>query len=224
MLTRTVRPSTMAKVILDANVVIGHLDDQDSLHDRAEALAERIRANGDTLQVIDLTLQEAISVLCRRTTQRKQNPPNLPPILQRVRVWLERGLVGIRCPVSCPGFRVFKLPKPKVTGATRGRRSPTAGRPRVARQPPTSHHSANAGQPFAPGLVQRPIVQQENNRLLHFAANFTPLHFVARFRPGTWVTTRRVANRAHGLRSSTSGLETAQVSQTRNPNERPFQK
>jgi predicted nucleic acid-binding protein len=84
----------MAKVILDANVVIGHLDDQDSLHERAEALAERIRANGDTLQVIDLTLQEAISVLCRRTTQRKQNPPNLPLILQRVRVWLERGLVG----------------------------------------------------------------------------------------------------------------------------------
>lgn len=84
----------MAKVILDANVVIGHLDDQDSLHDRAEALAERIRANGDTLQVIDLTLQEAISVLCRRTTQRKQNPPNLAQILQRVRVWLERGLVG----------------------------------------------------------------------------------------------------------------------------------
>jgi predicted nucleic acid-binding protein len=84
----------MAKVILDANVIIGHLDDHDSLHDRAEALAERIRAIGDTLQVIDLALQEAVSVLCRRTTQRKQRPPNLPQILRKVRGWFEQGLVG----------------------------------------------------------------------------------------------------------------------------------
>lgn len=46
----------MAKVILDACVIVGYLDDTDSLHSRAEALAERIHANGDTLQVIDLAL------------------------------------------------------------------------------------------------------------------------------------------------------------------------
>lgn len=68
----------MAKVILDANVIIGHLDDYDSLHGRAEALAERIRADGDTLQLVDLTLQEAVSVICRRTMQRNLRPPNLP--------------------------------------------------------------------------------------------------------------------------------------------------
>ncbi len=73
----------MAKVVLDANVLIGHLDQHDSLHDRAEELGERIRANGDALQVIDLVLQEAISVLCRRTAQRKQRPPNLPQICRR---------------------------------------------------------------------------------------------------------------------------------------------
>ncbi len=84
----------MAKVILDANVIIGHLDHYDSLHDRAEALAERIRATGDTLQIIDLTLQEAVSVLCRRATQRRQRPPNLSQILQKVRGWFEEGLVG----------------------------------------------------------------------------------------------------------------------------------
>ncbi len=84
----------MAKVIVDACVIIGYLDETDSVHSRAEALAERIHANGDALQVIDLALQEAISVLCRRATQRKQRPPNLPRILRDVREWLDEGLVG----------------------------------------------------------------------------------------------------------------------------------
>lgn len=84
----------MAKVIFDACVIIGYLDETDSVHSRAEALAERIHANGDTLQVIDLALQEAISVLCRRATQRKQHPPNLPRILRDVREWLDEGFVG----------------------------------------------------------------------------------------------------------------------------------
>jgi predicted nucleic acid-binding protein len=84
----------MAKVIFDACVIIGFLDETDSVHDRAEALVERIHANGDMLQIIDLALQEAISVVCRRATQRKQHPPNLTRILRDVREWLEEGLVG----------------------------------------------------------------------------------------------------------------------------------
>jgi predicted nucleic acid-binding protein len=39
-------------------------------------------------------LQEAVSVICRRTAQRKQRPPNLPKILHKVRGWFERGEVA----------------------------------------------------------------------------------------------------------------------------------
>jgi predicted nucleic acid-binding protein len=84
----------MAKIVLDANVLVGHLDQNDSLHDRAERLLERIRANGDVPQAIDLVLNEAISVVCRRARERKQQAPRLPPILQKVRGWFERGQVG----------------------------------------------------------------------------------------------------------------------------------
>lgn len=58
----------MSKVALDANVLVGHLDQYDSLHVRAEELGERIRANGDVPQVIDLLLQEAILVDVNRAT------------------------------------------------------------------------------------------------------------------------------------------------------------
>lgn len=84
----------MVKVVLDANVLIGHLDEYDSLHNPAEALIERVRVNGDVTQAIDLVLQEAISVICRRARERKQQAPKLPATLRKVRRWFERGEVG----------------------------------------------------------------------------------------------------------------------------------
>ncbi len=56
----------MVKVVLDANVLIGHLDVHYSLNRRAEAVIEKVRASGNVTQAIDLVLQEAISVICRR--------------------------------------------------------------------------------------------------------------------------------------------------------------
>lgn len=84
----------MSKIVLDASVLVGHLDRYDSLHARAEELGERIRANGDVPQAIDLLVQEAVSVLCRRARERKQQAPHLPDILRAVRVWFERGQVA----------------------------------------------------------------------------------------------------------------------------------
>jgi len=84
----------MSKIVLDASVLVGHLDQHDSLHARAEELGERIRANGDVPQAIDLLVHEAVSVLCRRARERKQRAPNLPDILRKVRIWFERGQVA----------------------------------------------------------------------------------------------------------------------------------
>ena len=83
----------MADIALDANVVIGLLDRSDSLNARAEALYVRIRESGDAPLTLDFVVQEAISVLCRRTCERKRNAPDLPRILTEVRDWFERDQV-----------------------------------------------------------------------------------------------------------------------------------
>jgi predicted nucleic acid-binding protein len=107
----------MSKIVMDANVLVGHLDQYDSLHERAEALGERIRANGDVPQAIDLLLQEAISVLCRRARERKQQAPNLPDILRKVRGWFERGQVAFT-QAKLEGFFPEVLEVIEQTGGT----------------------------------------------------------------------------------------------------------
>jgi len=77
----------MAKVALDANVIIGWLDEGDSLNARSVALIDRIHDAGDSSTLLDFTVAEAVSVICRRSVERKRNVPNLPSILDTVDEW-----------------------------------------------------------------------------------------------------------------------------------------
>jgi predicted nucleic acid-binding protein len=79
----------MADVALDANVVVGLLDKEDSLNARARELVHRIRSVGDEPQTLDFVAAEAVSVLCRRATERKRNIPDLVGILAEVRRWYD---------------------------------------------------------------------------------------------------------------------------------------
>jgi len=79
----------MADVALDANVVVGLLDKEDSLNARARELVRRIRYAGDEPQTLDFVAAEAVSVLCRRATERKRNIPDLVEILAEVRRWYD---------------------------------------------------------------------------------------------------------------------------------------
>ncbi len=80
----------MAKVALDANVIIGWLDEGDSLNARSVELIHRIHNGGDSSTLLDFAVAEAVSVICRRTVERKRNVPNLPSILDTVDEWLVR--------------------------------------------------------------------------------------------------------------------------------------
>jgi len=77
----------MADIVLDANVLIGSIDEHDSLHVRAKALVNRLLDEGHGTVLIDFLVAEAISVICRRATERKTNPPDLARALARIREW-----------------------------------------------------------------------------------------------------------------------------------------
>lgn len=77
----------MAKVALDANVIIGWIDEGDSLNARSVQLIDQIHDAGDSSTLLDFTVAEAVSVICRRTVERKRNVPNLPSILDTVDEW-----------------------------------------------------------------------------------------------------------------------------------------
>ena len=83
----------MAEIVLDANVIVALLYADDSQHQRAVQLTERLEAEGHSLVLIDLLVFEALSVLCRRAAQRKTAPPNLAAAVQTMRRWLEAGEV-----------------------------------------------------------------------------------------------------------------------------------
>jgi predicted nucleic acid-binding protein len=61
----------MSDVVLDANVLVGLLDQNDSLHQHATELLARMQSNGDQPVMLDMMVAEMVSALCRRTTQRK---------------------------------------------------------------------------------------------------------------------------------------------------------
>src|SRR5581483_10854614 len=53
----------MADVVLDANVLVGALDENDSLHVRATALVNRFLDDGHATVLLDFLIAEAISVI-----------------------------------------------------------------------------------------------------------------------------------------------------------------
>ena len=84
----------MADVVIDANVLVGFLDEHDSLFRQATALLERLRSDGHAPLLLDVLLGEALSVLCRRALERKASPPDLSRAITQVRLWLQSGEVA----------------------------------------------------------------------------------------------------------------------------------
>ncbi len=80
----------MAKMVLDANVIVGWLDQSDSLNARAMKLLDNIHSAGDSYLLLDFIVSEAVSVMCRRACQRKSNAPDLPGILEKVKRLFQR--------------------------------------------------------------------------------------------------------------------------------------
>jgi predicted nucleic acid-binding protein len=80
----------MAKVVLDANVIVGLLDEYDSLSGRATRVLEEVHSAGDSQLLLDFVVAEAISVICRRASERKKNIPDLPAVLDQVNRWYQR--------------------------------------------------------------------------------------------------------------------------------------
>jgi predicted nucleic acid-binding protein len=90
----------MAEVVLDANVIVAFLDANDSLHERAIQLLQRLESQDDEVALVDICVGEAISVLCRRARERRggtgtpgpaKAPPDLRAALDRVRQWATDG-------------------------------------------------------------------------------------------------------------------------------------
>lgn len=83
----------MAEVVLDANVIVAILYDADSQHRRARELVDRLEAAGDSLVLLDFIVFEALSVLCRRASERKTTPPDLEKAVAVMRGWFDAGEV-----------------------------------------------------------------------------------------------------------------------------------
>lgn len=79
----------MTEVVLDANVIVALLYAADAQHARARQLIDRLEANSSTPVLVDFLVFEAISVLCRRATQRKTAPPDLDAAVQTIRGWFD---------------------------------------------------------------------------------------------------------------------------------------
>lgn len=79
----------MTEVVLDANVIVALLYAADAQHVRACKLVDRLEASGSTPVFVDFLVFEALSVLCRRATERKTDAPDLNIALQTIRVWFD---------------------------------------------------------------------------------------------------------------------------------------
>jgi predicted nucleic acid-binding protein len=84
----------MSRVVLDANVLVGWLDEHDSLRERATELIDRLENDGHSPASLDFLVEEAISVLARRAEQRRQHPPSIGAALSEIREWYNAGLIG----------------------------------------------------------------------------------------------------------------------------------
>ncbi|MBN1605430.1 MAG: hypothetical protein JW940_02295 [Polyangiaceae bacterium] len=83
----------MSDVVLDANVIVGLLDDKDALCAQAHGLVARLRAEGHRPVFIDFLLGEALSALCRRSFERKRQPLELGPVIEWVQEQRRNGLI-----------------------------------------------------------------------------------------------------------------------------------
>jgi predicted nucleic acid-binding protein len=83
----------MSDVVLDANVIVGTLDEGDALSVRARELVVKLRTQGHQPVFIDFLLAEALSALCRRSFERKQRPPKLAVIVDWIQEQRREGLV-----------------------------------------------------------------------------------------------------------------------------------
>lgn len=81
----------MADVVLDANVIVGWLDEHDVLAPRSADLFRRLRAEGSLPVLLDICVGEAVSVICRRSSERRSNPPDLAMAISRIRGAAMRG-------------------------------------------------------------------------------------------------------------------------------------
>lgn len=84
----------MAEVALDANVIVGFVDAADSQHKRALELVDRLEQDGHSLVLLDVTVFEALSVVCRRAAERRSpGGPDLGSIIAIFRRWMTQGEV-----------------------------------------------------------------------------------------------------------------------------------
>ncbi len=73
--------------------MVGLFDRNDTLHAAASELVQRIMANGDVALLLDFCVAEALSVVCRRSRERKTNPPDLTAIFEHVRTLDDAGKI-----------------------------------------------------------------------------------------------------------------------------------
>src|SRR5687768_12199540 len=91
--SKTACGSTMAEIVIDANVIVAHLYANDAQHARAEELLDRLERDGHGVVLLDILVQEAVSVLCRRAAERKTARPDLAATVDVVRRWYDGGEV-----------------------------------------------------------------------------------------------------------------------------------
>jgi predicted nucleic acid-binding protein len=83
----------MADVVLDANVLVGYFDQNDTLHRQSLDVMQKIKEAGDTPIMLDFLVAETVSVICRRTQQRRTNPPDLRTIVADVKAIFDQGRI-----------------------------------------------------------------------------------------------------------------------------------
>jgi predicted nucleic acid-binding protein len=79
----------MADVVVDANVIVGYLDRNDSVHARASAVFDELERSSDGVELLSFLVAEAVSVLARRSVERRSSPPAMSQVLAVVRSWIE---------------------------------------------------------------------------------------------------------------------------------------
>ena len=82
---------TTADVVLDANIIVGHLDPGDSQHAKAEEFVEALRNSDFELVLLDFLVEEALSVLSRRAREPKSGALHLGAAIDTVEEWHKAG-------------------------------------------------------------------------------------------------------------------------------------